>query len=155
MIRYSLACDAGHEFEGWFQSSSAFDEQLERGLLSCAVCGSSQVGKALMSPALGGARQNKAPDAPELAPVAEAPVPVALLGEREKALRAAIKALRDDVAKNSENVGERFAEEARKIHYGERDPASIYGQATLDEAASLAEEGVSFLPLPSLPDDGH
>jgi hypothetical protein len=155
VIRYSLVCHGNHAFEGWFASSSAFDDQKARGLLSCPACGSPAVEKALMAPSIGGTRQNLTEDgAPAVTPQAPvADLPVALLGEREVALRAAVKALRQEIAKHSEDVGDRFAEEARKIHYGERDGASIHGRATLDEAVELAEEGVAFLPLPGLADD--
>lgn len=158
MIRYSLACACQHTFEGWFASSSAFDEQSARGLVVCPMCNGTSVSKALMAPAIGSTRQNRQDVGQgEVAPVAPTPVdvaqPVALLSEREQALRSAIKALREEVVKSAEDVGPRFAEEARKIHYGERDATSIYGQASLDEAVSLAEEGVAFLPLPVLAED--
>lgn len=158
MIRYSLSCACQHSFEGWFASSTAFDDQATRGLVSCPMCQGTSVTKALMAPSLGGTRQNRQErDQAEVARVAappiESPQPVALLTEREQALRAAIKALRQEVVSIAEDVGPRFAEEARKIHYGERDAASIYGQASVQEAVSLAEEGVAFLPLPTLADE--
>jgi len=155
MIRYSLACACRHQFDGWFASSSAFDEQSARGLVACPACSGTKVSKALMAPAIGGTRQNR----DEVAQVASAPAetaqPVALLDERQQALRSAIRALREEVSKTAEDVGTRFAEEARKIHYGEREASSIYGQASWDEAASLAEEGVAFLPLPALADEAN
>lgn len=157
MIRYALACDQAHEFESWFPSADSFDGQAARGLVSCPVCGSKKVDKRIMAPAVA-RKDREAPRAPGIAPViehppAEAPAPVALLSERERALRAMLREIREHVVRNSEDVGDRFAEEARKIHYGEADERSIYGQASLDDARALMEEGVPVQPLPFLGDD--
>lgn len=148
MIRYTLECDAGHRFEGWFRSSSDFDAQASRGLVSCPNCGSVKCGKALMAPSLHGI------DAPEPKAEPAAPVPVAAAGPAMPAeMRKALKALRDHVTANSEDVGERFAEEARKIHHEETEARAIRGQATLEEVRALHEEGVPVAPLPVFPED--
>jgi hypothetical protein len=160
MIRYALACDNGHEFESWFPSSASYDAQAERGLVECPVCGSSTVTKQLMAPALGrkGARPaadtapaQAAPGLPVPAPAA--PAPMALLSEREQAIRAMIKAVREHVTKNADYVGDQFASEARKMHYGETDHRSIYGEAKPDDARALMEEGIEVHAIPLLPDD--
>ncbi|TVR05883.1 MAG: DUF1178 family protein [Salinarimonadaceae bacterium] len=153
MIRYALACDQAHEFESWFPSADSFDEQAARGFVACPVCGSTTVEKRLMTPSI--SRKDRAPQqaAPGAAPAAETPAPVALLSERERAMRAMLREIREHVVRNSEDVGDRFVEEARKIHYGEADERSIYGQATLDDARDLMEEGVAVQPLPNFGDD--
>ena len=159
MIRYSLACEREHAFEAWFASSSAYDDQRARGLVTCPACGSTEIGKTLMVPALARAApgEQPAPAAapPAVPPPAPQPAPVALLGEKEKALRAMVRAVRSEVMKHAEDVGDRFADEARRIHHGEAEKKSIYGKATPDEARALAEEGVEFHPLPSLPEEGN
>jgi hypothetical protein len=153
MIRYTLACDKGHEFESWFADSAAYDRQVRRGLVVCPQCGSIRVEKAIMAPRLAGSSKSAPSEdaAPPLPPAAAAPV--AMLSPQERELRAKLKELRDHLIKNAENVGRRFPEEARKMHYGEIEHRSIYGEATPDEAKALAEEGIEFHPLPMLPDD--
>ena len=146
MIRYALACDAGHGFDSWFRSSDDFDMQAQRGLVSCPHCGSAQVLKQIMAPRLARTDRDE-PAAPSEA------APVALVDEKAQALRAMVAEFRKHLAANSEDVGGRFAEEARKIHYGECEARTIHGQATGEEAKALAEEGVGFLPLPVLPDE--
>ncbi|MCG6121457.1 MAG: DUF1178 family protein [Microvirga sp.] len=153
MIRYALACDQAHDFESWFPSADSFDEQSARGLVSCPICGSTKVEKRVMAPAVARKDRAQAASPPVDAPAAQTPAPVALLSEREHALRAMLREIRDHVVRNSENVGDRFAEEARKIHYGEADERSIYGQASLDDARALMEEGVAVQPLPVLGDE--
>lgn len=144
MIRYRLICDRQHEFDGWFPSSAAFDKQAGAGLLSCAVCGSPKVEKALMAPNV----VTSKPDVPAR-PAPTAPMAASLPPEA----LAMMQQLRDYVRQNSEFVGDRFAEEARKIHYEETDPRSIHGQATGEEARALLEEGIEIHPLPVLPED--
>ena len=157
MIRYALRCERDHEFESWFQSSSAFDSQVKRKLVTCPVCGSAKVEKAIMAPRL--ARTDKDRGAPEEvvptpAPAAPEPkAPVAMISPQERELRQKLKALRDHLTKNAEHVGARFPEEARKMHYGEIEHRSIYGEASPDEAEALHEEGIEFHPLPVLPED--
>ncbi|HVV42781.1 MAG TPA: DUF1178 family protein [Nitrobacter sp.] len=150
MIRYTLRCDRGHAFESWFQSSSAYDAQVKRKLVTCAVCGSAKVEKAIMAPQLAGTKKRTAtvPAAPETRPSS---TPLMMAQERE--LRAKLRELRDHIVKNADNVGERFPEEARKMHYGEIEHRAIYGEASPEEAKSLIEEGVEVAPLPVLPDD--
>ena len=163
MIRYSLACERGHAFESWFASSSAYDKQAKRGLVACPMCGSTKVDKAIMAPRL--ARTDTAIDLPAPAPAPTAtPVPavppapqgtapVAMISPQERELRSKLKELRDHLVKNSENVGQKFPEQARKMHYGEIEHRSIYGEASPQEAKELHEEGVEFHPLPILPDE--
>ncbi len=158
MIRYALICRQGHEFESWFQDSAAYDKQAKRGLVSCPHCGSAEVEKAIMAPRLSATtkRRSKAIEAPETAPEAApapAPAPVAMISPQEREIRAKLKELRDHLTKNADNVGPKFPEEARKMHYGEIEHRSIYGVASPEEAKELSEEGIEFHPLPSLPDE--
>ncbi|HJS60661.1 MAG TPA: DUF1178 family protein [Pseudolabrys sp.] len=158
MIRYALICRQGHEFESWFQDSAAYDKQAKRGLVSCPHCGSAKVEKAIMAPRLSATakRRSKAIEAPETAPEsgpAPVPAPVAMISPQEQEIRAKLKEFRDHLTKNADNVGAKFPEEARKMHYGEIDHRSIYGVASPEEAKELSEEGIEFHPLPSLPDE--
>lgn len=146
MIKYALACEQAHEFESWFPSSDAFEAQRKRGFVTCPFCNSAKVEKQIMAPSV--ARSDKAPIAP-----APEPQPMAVLSDRERELRAALRALREHVMKSAENVGKDFVEEARKMHYGETEERSIYGEADLAEAKALLEEGIDVLPLPVVPDD--
>jgi hypothetical protein len=164
MIHYALNCEKGHTFESWFQNSAAYDKQAKRGLIACPVCGSVKVEKAIMAPRL--ARTDAAPEqsaAPQAlpqmpTPPAVPPTPphkgaVAMMSPSERELRQKLKELREHITKNASYVGPRFPEEARKIHYGETEHRSIYGEASPDEAKELREEGIEFHPLPFLPDD--
>src|ERR1700716_1713767 len=165
MIRYSLRCERGHAFESWFQSSSAYETQEKRKLVNCPACGSAKVERAIMAPqivskkgrdnresAKDNARENSMPAAAATPDVAAAgSTPLMMAQERE--LRAKLKELRDHIVKNADNVGERFPNEARKMHYGDIEHRPIYGEASSDEARSLIEEGVEVSPLPVLPDD--
>lgn len=159
MIHYGLACDRGHGFDGWFRSSDDFDRQAERGLLGCPVCGSGSVAKALMAPAIASrrARDTDAATAQDAGPAAasEPAQEMALVSEKEQALRSMLREIRDHVTKTSENVGERFPKLARQMHAEEIERKSIYGRATPEEARALAEEGVEVHPLPRFPDDGN
>lgn len=140
MIRFDLICDKQHGFEAWFSSNDDFDKQNGQGLVSCPQCGSSKVEKALMAPSVSTSRKK------------DATTRLAMNNAQQAAmdqLRKAVKTIRD----NSEDVGERFPEEARKIHYGESEERGIIGQAKPDEVKSLVEEGVGIAPLPDLPDD--
>jgi hypothetical protein len=163
MIRYTLHCEHGHDFDSWFANSAAYDKQAKRALVTCPVCGSAKVEKAIMAPRL--ARSDivdPTPQPPLPAPMPQAPpaptapqakTPVAIMSPRERELRQKLKELRDHVTKNANYVGAKFPEEARKIHYGETEHRSIYGEASPDEARALHEEGIEFHPLPVLPDD--
>lgn len=139
MIRFSLHCDHAHDFEGWFRSNDDFETQRKHGFVSCPECGSQKVEKALMAPAVSTSRKQEK-------------IALALGDEQRKAM-AALKELSEKVRQNAENVGDKFAEEARKIHFGETEARGIYGAATLDEARGLAEDGIDFMPLPVFPDD--
>lgn len=170
MIRYALNCDQGHSFESWFANSGAYDKQAKRGLVTCPVCGSAKVEKAIMapnlapSPSLSGAAEPRPPAHPpttpappslqQTAPMPPAPkTPVAMMSAAERELRHKLKELRDHITKNAHYVGPRFPEEARKIHYGEAEHRSIFGEASPEDAKQLHEEGIEFHPLPILPDD--
>jgi hypothetical protein len=160
MIRYSLVCDQGHTFESWFADSAAYDKQARRELLTCPHCGSSKVEKAIMAPRLATSKKDKPEEtavsneapAPPPAPASTA-APVAMMSPQEREFRAKLKELRDHLVKNADNVGAKFPEEARKMHYGETEHRSIYGVASPEEATELAEEGIEFHPLPILPDE--
>ena len=131
MISYSLRCHKGHEFDGWFRDSAAFEQQSERGLLNCPSCNSIRIEKAIMAPALSGTKKSmrsKAADA--------------------KQMRQFATGLRKYIQEHAEYVGPNFAEEARKIHYGETPDRHIYGEATPKQAQELVEEGVDVAPLP-------
>ena len=147
MIKYSLMCEKGHEFEGWFSSSEDYDVQNKRGFVTCAICGSSEISKTLMAPQVSGTRKSSDGDT---VPMAQMPPPQ-LPAEMVEQLRK----IKKHVEANSENVGDKFPEEARKIHYGETEERGIYGKASLKEAADLAEEGVNVMPIPQLPEDGN
>ena len=159
MIHYALICKQGHQFESWFQDSAAYDKQAKRGLVTCPQCGSAKVEKAIMAPRLSNTakKERTAIEAPaataELTPVPASPAPVAMISPQEQEFRAKLKELRDHLTKNADNVGAKFPEEARKMHYGEIDHRSIYGVATPEEATELSEEGIEFHPLPPLPDE--
>jgi hypothetical protein len=161
MIHYNLRCQKGHAFESWFQSSSAYETQEKRKLVSCPVCGSTDVERAIMAPQIVSrkGRENPAPTAPEPLPApagpseVTAPASTPLLMAQERELRAKLKELRDHIVKNADNVGERFPNEARKMHYGDIEHRPIYGEASPDDARALIEEGVEVMPLPTLPED--
>mgnify|MGYP001403029650 FL=1 len=139
MIRFSLTCEHEHEFEAWFRSNDDFDTQRKRGFVECPACGSRKVEKALMAPAVSTGRKREK---------------MALaMGEEQRRMMTELKALSQKMRENADYVGDKFAEEARRIHFGETDARGIYGEATLDEARGLAEDGVSFLPMPVFPDD--
>lgn len=134
MIKYSLICDSEHEFEGWFRDSADFDAQSADGLIECPLCGGFEVRKAVMAPAISTPRG----DTP--------------MGKRSAFLRemaAAADRARNYVEKNFDYVGDKFPEEARKIHYGETDARGIYGEASGREVKDLVDEGVNVAPLPS------
>lgn len=158
MIRYALVCEKGHAFESWFADSAAYDKQAKRGLVSCPQCGSAKVEKAIMAPRLATSKKHKAPVEAPVTPQAPTPAeappaPVAMISPQEREFRAKLKELRDHLVKNADHVGRQFPEEARKMHYGDIEHRSIYGEATPDEAKALAEEGIEVHPLPVLPDE--
>lgn len=158
MIKYALVCERKHNFEVWFSDSADYDKQRKRGLVTCPVCETKKVEKAIMAPALGrGTKKRSAPieahlPAPDL-PAAPPTEAVAMISPQEQELRAKLKELRDHLTRNADNVGGKFPEEARKMHYGEIEHRSIYGEATPEEAKDLHDEGIEFHPLPILPDE--
>ncbi len=136
MIKYNLICRSDHEFEIWFSKSSDYDEQAPKGLIACPACGDTQVEKAIMAPNVSTARKKEA--------TAE---------KRAKAMKmmnAAANKIRKEIEDNCDYVGDRFADEARAIHYGETDERAIYGEATPEQAAELHDEGVGIAPLPDI-----
>ena len=156
MIRYALRCDRDHDFESWFQSSSAYDSQVKRKLVTCPICGSAKVEKAIMAPRIVGKKgrgRASPPPEPATTPEAAPSGPTSLLMAQERELRAKLKELRDHIVKNADNVGERFPNEARKMHYGDIEHRPIYGEASPEEARSLIDEGIEVSPLPTLPED--
>jgi hypothetical protein len=139
LIRFSLRCDCEHAFEAWVRSGEDYETQRRRGLVECPDCGSSSVSKALMAPAVSTGRRRET---------------IALaMNEAQKQAMAELKALSVKIRESADYVGDKFAEEARKIHFGETEARGIYGEATPDEAKGLAEDGVSFMPIPVFPDD--
>lgn len=159
MIRYALVCDKKHDFEVWFGSSADYERQRKRKLIACPACGSSRVEKAIMAPSVSRGKKRAATPAqavndPAPAPAAEpATEPVAMISPQEQEVRARLKELRAQLIKNADNVGKKFPEEARKMHYGEIEHRSIYGEASPEDAKALHEEGIEFHPLPVLPDE--
>lgn len=142
MIRYSLSCANDHQFESWFKSADAFDTLLAASMVTCAVCGGSEVRKSIMAPRIG-----KASDT-DTAPV---PVPDRPLSAPATTAEQAFKELREKVEATSEDVGKDFAAEARKMHNGETPERAIYGEAKIQDAKALIDEGVPVLPLPFMP----
>lgn len=147
MIRYDLICEQGHAFDGWFRNSAAYDDQAKQGLVSCTVCGSAKVEKQLMAPGIP-MKSNRRGDPPQK--MVAGPV-----DPRLAAMIEMVREMRKHVQENAEYVGERFAEEARKIHYEEAEHRGIYGEASPAEASALIEEGIAVHPLPRLPEDGN
>lgn len=139
MIHYSLHCEIDHSFDGWFANAAAYDAQHGRGLVTCPICGSAQVSKALMAPAL-------AKPGPER-------VSLSIGHPQHAQLLDAMRALRKKVVSEADYVGDKFAEEARKIHDKDVEPRGIYGEATREEVAALIDDGVEFMPLPHLPEE--
>lgn len=148
MIRYALRCERDHTFESWFQNSSAYESQAKRKLVNCPLCGSDRIEKAIMAPRISSKKERKSTQALEATAGTK---PLVMAQERE--LRKKLKELRDHIVKNADNVGERFPNEARKMHYGEIDHRPIYGEASRKEAHALIEEGIEVSPLPVLPED--
>ena len=141
MIKFDLRCDGKHRFEAWFASSTAFDAQSRRGFVTCPDCGSAKISKALMAPSVSTSRARAAS-------VSEAE-------RKQREVLSALRRMRDAVTRNAQDVGDRFAQEARRIHYGEVPQKAVYGSATKDDVAALADEGIPVAPLPRLPDDAN
>ena len=164
MIRYKLACPKAHEFEAWFPSSEGYDAQVAKKLVACPACGSTAIKKALMAPsvvtserkaATRSRRGAKAVEVPAeaLAMPVGPPVPERVLTGPQREMLRKLKAMRDKVLSEAENVGPRFAEEARKIHYEETPARGIYGEASRAEVEELVSEGIDVYPVPVLPED--
>jgi hypothetical protein len=132
MILFTLRCSQGHEFDGWFRDGDGFEAQQQGGEIACPHCGDTAVEKAVMAPRLGRSKEAKPPMSPAQ-------------------MRAALVELRRQVESNCDYVGGRFAEEARRIHYGETDPRGIYGEASDEESRALSEEGIQFGRVPWIP----
>ena len=139
MIQYALHCSNGHRYDAWFKNAAAFEDQQARGLVSCAVCGTGAVEKALMAPAV--ARTDKGS------------VPLTTAQPDAAQVRQLLRAYRQKVISEADYVGDRFAEEARKIHFEEVEARGIYGEASRDDVMAMAEEGIDFMPLPDLPEE--
>ena len=171
MIRYALACEAGHAFESWFSDSAAYEQLQAKGLVQCAVCGSGKVERQIMSPAVARRDRDRGSASPQ-AEAGQALAGQALAGKGEilppgasvamtpgsdsevaRFVREKIRELHAYVRANSEDVGDNFAREARAIHEGEVPERAISGRASLDEARALIEDGIGVLPLPPLPDE--
>jgi hypothetical protein len=148
MIRYDLICEDGHEFDGWFSNSAAFDEQSRNGLVSCVHCGSTRVEKQLMAPGIPVKGNRKREPAAK-------PILAATVDPRQQKLVQMMRELRKAVEENAEYVGDKFAEEARKIHYEETEKRGIYGETSPQDAEELIDEGIEIHPLPILPEEGN
>ncbi len=160
MIRFDLKCTDNHVFEGWFGSSKDYESQKERGLLECPICGDGRIGKAPMAPNVASRKDFGAPaPVPNPVPADSPPEPVAA-GESDveitpARMAAVLRTLRRHIEQNADHVGPKFAEEARKIHYGEAEERGIYGEATPDEVEDLQDEGIEIGSIPWLPDSDH
>ena len=139
MIQYSLQCSKGHRYDAWFKNADAYDQQQARGIVSCAVCGDGAVEKAPMAPAVARTDGEK--------------VSLSSGSAEARRFRELLRAYRQKVMSEADYVGDRFAEEARKIHFEETEARGIYGEATRDEVVALADEGIEFMPLPDLPEE--
>ncbi|SDG12338.1 DUF1178 family protein [Pelagibacterium luteolum] len=138
MIQYTLTCDAHHKFDAWFRNADAYEDQAARGILTCPMCNSTKIEKALMAPAVSPSRDK---------------VSLSSGHPEQSKYREALRALRQKMTESADYVGDKFAEEARKIHYEEAEARGIYGEATRDEVSSLIDEGIDFMPLPPVPDE--
>lgn len=133
MIKYALKCTDGHSFESWFQNGDAFDRLVELGQLTCAICGSPKVEKAIMAPRVG-AKSNSLPENPLSKPATPA--------------EQKLQELRREFEANSEDVGDKFVQEVRDMHYGDTPQRSVHGQARIADAKELWDEGIPVAPLP-------
>lgn len=158
MIKYALQCERGHGFESWFPDSAAYETQRKRGLVDCPSCGSIRIEKQIMAPHVRTRSDERGPDRQQVEAAAQAPAAapdqsLVMAAEQARQLRAMIRELHARVAASTEDVGAKFAEEARKIHHGEAEERAIRGKASLAEAIELHEEGIGVMPLPMLPDE--
>ncbi len=142
MIKYQLKCPDSHQFEGWFRNSQDYDEQADKKLLECPACGSSEISKALMAPALS-----------RTSAISTSSDKEEKIAAYKRDLNEAARKAKTYIEKNFDNVGKRFPEAARKIHYGEAEERAIYGEATATEVKELVDEGVEIAPVPQPQDD--
>lgn len=149
MIRYDLICIGGHDFDGWFRDGAAFEKSVAADAVTCPICGSSEVVKALMAPSVATSRKREA------AAEAAATIKVAAPDPRQQVMVEMLRQVREHIEANADYVGKGFAEEARKIHYQEVEPRGIYGEASPEEARALAEEGIEFQAIPMLPEESN
>ena len=147
MIRYDLECKDGHQFDGWFRDSEAFDTLVRAGQVMCTVCGSSDVSKQLLAPGIAAKSNKYEPTSQQMLAGPQ--------NTQQQELVDAVRQLRKHVTENADYVGEQFPEEARKMHYGETDERGIYGEASPKEAKELIDEGIKVSPLPKLPEDAN
>ncbi len=140
MINFSLECEYDHRFDGWFASSDDYEDQRARELVRCPVCDSCVVSKSLMAPKVSTARSKEK-------------ISLMTVDSARREVQEELKKLREKILESGENVGRKFPEEARKIHYGESEKKHVYGEATQEEVKELVEEGVSIAPVPILPED--
>jgi len=155
MIRYALVCDEAHEFESWFASAGAYDEQARRGFVTCPYCSSPRVSKAIMAPSVARRNREEATPAPAAIQPSQGPQSqdMLLVDSKMAEVRAMIRALREKMMEHTTDVGAAFPEEARRIHDGESEARPIRGQASWDEARALIEDGVEIMPIPPSPDE--
>jgi hypothetical protein len=139
MIRFALVCSKAHEFEGWFRDNADFDRQQKHNMVSCPVCETQSVGKAIMAPAVSNSRSQEK-------------ITLAM-GDEQRRMMSEMRAMTQKMKAGADYVGDKFADEARKIHDGDADVRGIYGEATNEEARALIEDGIDFMPLPSFPED--
>ena len=157
MIKYSLICDNEHQFEGWFSTGQDFDEQRRRNLVNCPMCDSSNITKTLMAPSISTSKKAVQAQVKPNVEHSDRPTPVANshVPDNFQELVGKIRELRANILETSKNVGDKFPDEARKIHYGEVEKHSIYGQASAQDVKELVDEGVNVMPIPSLPEDNN
>jgi hypothetical protein len=165
MIRYRLQCQKAHEFEAWFKSSTDYERQEKRGLVSCPDCGSTKVGKALMAPGVATRKGHTDVERQHAERGGESHAETGALtvesvsaeararAEMQRQFLTLMREVRKEVQANAEYVGPKFAEEARKIHFKDAEERRIWGEATREEVRELSEDGIECLPLPPLPDD--
>ncbi len=142
MIKYALSCAEGHAFESWFPDSSAFEKQRKRGFIACPECGSIEVDKAIMAPAVVGGERPAGESGPEI-----------VVADRRRQARELLLRMRREIEANTDDVGSKFPQVARAIHLGDEPDRAIRGRASLEEARSLVEDGVGVFPLPMLEDE--
>jgi hypothetical protein len=142
MIKYALGCAEGHAFESWFPDSAAYEKQRKRGFVACPECGSTEVDKAIMAPAVVGGERSAAESSPPI-----------VVDDRRRQAREFMVRMRREIEANTDDVGSRFPQVARAIHLGDEPERAIRGRASLEEARSLVEDGVNVLPVPMLEDE--